>query len=146
MRPRPGSTGFSLVTAEELGHDVFVRSRAGAPGGDPFVVGREGGLDLRFFQGFGRGVPFHCPEPPEFRKRDDRGGLPAEVDHLVRFGWFRAGSRLETHTANGTGQRPGGPGGATVQKRMGSIGHGSFGIDGISSVPECRRRSLLWVR
>src|SRR5580704_11788218 len=35
----------------------------------------------------------------EFRERDDGGGLPAEVDHLVRFGRFRAGSRLHTHMA-----------------------------------------------
>jgi len=35
----------------------------------------------------------------EFRERDDGGGLPAEVDHLVRLGRIRAGSRLHTHMA-----------------------------------------------
>jgi riboflavin biosynthesis pyrimidine reductase len=47
LRPRrPDSTRSSLLAAEQSGHDVFVRLRTGAPGGDPFIVCREGGLDL----------------------------------------------------------------------------------------------------
>ena len=49
MRSRPGTTGSSLLTAEQLSHDVFVRPRAGAPRSDPLVVCREGGLDLGLF-------------------------------------------------------------------------------------------------
>src|SRR5271165_5939527 len=60
---------------------------------------RKRGLDLRLFQGFRRGVPLNRPEPTELRERHDRGGLPAEVNHLVRLGRFRAGSRLHTHKA-----------------------------------------------
>ena len=85
MRSRPGTTGSSLVAAEQFGHDVFVRPRAWASRGDPLVVCREGGLDLRLFQGFRRGVPFYRTEPPQLRERDNDGGLAAEVDHLVRF-------------------------------------------------------------
>jgi hypothetical protein len=54
-------------------------------------VCREGGLDLRLFQGFGRGVPFYRTEAPQLRKRDDGGGLAAEVDDLVRLGRIRVG-------------------------------------------------------
>jgi hypothetical protein len=35
--------------AEWLGHDVFVGSRTRPPGGNPFVVCREGSFDLGFF-------------------------------------------------------------------------------------------------
>ena len=60
---------------------------------------RKRGLDLRLFEGFRRGVPLNRPESTELRERHDRGGLPAEVNHLVRLGRFRAGSRLHTHIA-----------------------------------------------
>jgi len=60
---------------------------------------RKRGLDLRLFQSFRRGVPLNRPKPTELRERHDRGGLPAEVNHLVRLGRFRAGSRLHTHMA-----------------------------------------------
>jgi len=64
IRSPPETTGSSLVAAEQLGHDVFVRSRSGTPCGDPLVVRREGGLDLRLLQGLRRGVPFYRTEPP----------------------------------------------------------------------------------
>ena len=63
MRSRPGTTGSSLVAAEQFGHDVFVRPRAWTSRGDPLVVCREGGLDLRLFQGFRGGMPFYRTEP-----------------------------------------------------------------------------------
>lgn len=47
---------------------------------------RESGLDLSLLQGFPRSVPLHRPEPPQLRKRDDGGGLPTEVDYLIRLG------------------------------------------------------------
>ena len=52
MRQQPGTTGPSLVAAEQFGHDVCVRSRAGTPRGYPLVVCGEGSLDLRLFQDF----------------------------------------------------------------------------------------------
>jgi hypothetical protein len=61
---------------------------------------REGGLDLGLFQGFGGGVPFDRPEPPQIRQRNDGSGLPAEVDHFVRFG---TASWLHGHIDNDTG-------------------------------------------
>ena len=60
---------------------------------------RERGLDLGLLQSFGRSVPLHRPEASKLRERDDRGCLPAEMDHLVWLGLFRVASRLDTHTA-----------------------------------------------
>ena len=131
MRRRPGTNGSSLVSAEQLGHDLFVRTRAGTPRGNPLVMCREGGLDLRLFQGFRRGVPFYRTEPPQIRERDDGGGLPAEVDHLVRLFRVRLVSRLHTHTVNGTGDRSGGPGDALrhrpADQILDGVNHGPFG-------------------
>ncbi len=93
-----------MVAAEQLGHDVFVRSRSGTSCGDPLVVCRKVGLDLRLFQGLRRGVPFYRTEPPQLYERDDGGGLAAEVDDLVRLGRFWVFSRLRTHRVNRTGQ------------------------------------------
>jgi len=57
---------------------------------------RDRGFDLRLFQGFRRGMPFHRPEPPKLRERNDSCGLPAEVDELVRLGRFRVSSASGT--------------------------------------------------
>jgi hypothetical protein len=103
-----GSIRSSLVAAEELSHDIFVRSRAGAPGGNPFVVGHEGGLNLRFFSSLGRSMPFNRPKPPQLAQRNDGGRLPAEVDYLVWLGWLWTAGRLHGHVGNSTGHGPGG--------------------------------------
>jgi hypothetical protein len=73
------TTGSSLVTAEQFGHDVIMRPCAGTTRSDPFVMRRESGLNLRFLQGFPRSVPLHRPEPPQLHERDDGGGLPAAI-------------------------------------------------------------------
>jgi hypothetical protein len=56
-------------------------------------VGREGGLNLRFFSSLGRSMPFHRPKPPQLAQRNDGGRLPAEVDYLVRLGWLWTAGR-----------------------------------------------------
>lgn len=118
MRWRPGTTGSSPAAAEQLGHDVFVRPRAGTSLGDPLVMGREGGLDLCSFQSLRRGVPLHRAEPPKLRKRDHGGCLAAEVDHLVRLVWVRMVGRLRTHTINRTGLGSGGAGATADVKQV----------------------------
>jgi hypothetical protein len=75
---------------------------------------RESGLDLRLFQGLSRSVPLHRPEPPQLGERNDGGGLPAEVDHLVRLGRIWVPRRLHTHNFNRTGHWPGRPDGARM--------------------------------
>ena len=65
---------------------------------------REGSLDLRLFHGFRRSVPLHCTEPPQLGEWDDGGGLPPQVDHLVRLSRFWAASRLSAHAVNGAGR------------------------------------------
>src|ERR1035441_3692783 len=97
-RASPGATG--LVESK---FPLKSNACAGTPRGDPFVMRRESGLDLRLLQGFPRSVPLHRPEPPQLRERDDGGGLPAEVDHLVRLGRIRVPGRLHTHEFNRTG-------------------------------------------
>jgi hypothetical protein len=84
------TNGSSLVVAEQLGHCVLVGPCAGTPNGDPFVMRRQGGLDLRFLQRFRRGVPLYRPEPPQLGEWDNGGGLAAEVDHLERLNRIRA--------------------------------------------------------
>jgi len=77
---------------------MLMRQRARAPRGDPFVMRRERRLDL----GLGRGVPLHRPQPPQLRERDDRGGLAAEVDYLIRHGADAVTTELaEISTAHG---------------------------------------------
>lgn len=65
-----------------------MRHRAWASRGNPFVVRRERRLDLRVFPGLRRRVPLHCPQPPQLCQRDNRSGLAAKVDHLIRPGWI----------------------------------------------------------
>ena len=98
MPPLPGSNGSSPVTTEQPGHDLLMRQGARAPRGDPFVVRREGGLDLGFFQGLGRCVPFERLEPSQLGERDDGGSLPAKMNYLIRPGGFRDASGLHAHT------------------------------------------------
>jgi hypothetical protein len=82
-----------------------MRDRTGPASGHPLPVAGQRRLNLGLLQDLSWSAALHRPEPPEFRQRDDRSGLTAEVNHLIRFTWARialeAAFRLKVIQARG---------------------------------------------
>ena len=89
----------SLMPAEQFGHGLLVGDRAGTARGHPLPVVRQRSFYLGLLQDPSGGVALDCLQPPQFRQRNDRGGLPAKVDHLVRLAVALIIGRKRTHTA-----------------------------------------------
>src|SRR5262249_32975055 len=64
----------------------------------PLLVSGQRCLYLGFFQDLSRGAPFHRPEPSQVGERNDGGGLPAKVDHLIRLMRVLVAGRLRGHS------------------------------------------------
>ncbi len=86
------------MAAEQLRHRLLMGDRARAARGHPLPVTRQRGLYLRLLPDPGGRVMLNGPKAPQLRQRDDRGGLPAEVDDLVRLTRVWITRQLRAHT------------------------------------------------
>src|SRR5450755_69868 len=95
------TTRSSRRATEQLGHRLLMGDRPRPARGHPLPVAGQRGFYLGLLQDLGRSEVLHRAKAPQFRQRDDRGGLPAEVDHLVRLTRVRIVRWLGAHNRHG---------------------------------------------
>jgi hypothetical protein len=82
-KPVPRETTQSSLLAEQVGHRLLVGDCARPAGGHPLPMCRQRCLDLGLLEEVRWGMLLYRLEPPQVRKRDDRGGFAAQMDDLV---------------------------------------------------------------